>query len=114
MTSCRLCGGAAHPSSGATYGSHWLVCRRCELAFWQWVRAHTNKRGSRKSRRFPGRPACCFYSAAGKWSWLTGDGSEARKLIAQSDECKLEASPSVRGGRAGGGHQIDRTIRKGG
>jgi hypothetical protein len=79
MTECKLCGGAAHPSSGAQYGPRWLVCHRCELAFWQWVERHTNKRGARKSRRFPNRVACCFYSAAGKWSGLPQTDRTIRK-----------------------------------
>jgi hypothetical protein len=50
---CASCGGSAHPSTGCQYTERTLICRRCTVAFWAWLRQHVNGKGLRKG--------LCFY-----------------------------------------------------
>ena len=62
---CSFCADpAAHPATGCSYGARTLACRACTVAFWTWVRAHTNKR-PRKSAK-GAATAETFYEAAGR------------------------------------------------
>ena len=46
-TSCRTCGGAAHPATGCQYTPRFIVCGPCAREFWQWLVKHTNTKGRR-------------------------------------------------------------------
>lgn len=41
---CIICGGPAHPATGAQYTETALACGPCVRDFWVWVRRHTSRR----------------------------------------------------------------------
>ncbi len=62
---CNFCSGPAHPATGCVYGPNTIACRACTVSFWEWARAHVNK----KPRRRDGaaEPSVSFYEAATKY-----------------------------------------------
>jgi hypothetical protein len=59
---CADCGGPAHPASGCQYTETMVICGPCTRKFWAWLRLHTNKMPSKRSRH-----RVSFYDAAGKF-----------------------------------------------
>ena len=56
---CVICGGVAHPSTGAEYAKDVVACGPCTREFWAWFRQHMGKWKAR-----PGRSD--FYAAAAR------------------------------------------------
>ena len=56
---CVICGGVAHPSTGAEYKKDVVACGSCTREFWAWFRQHMGKWKAR-----PGRSD--FYAAAAR------------------------------------------------
>ena len=64
---CNFCVGPAHEATGCRYGPSTIACRACTVEFWNWVKAHTNKKARRRSRRdgsLKVETALTFYEAA--------------------------------------------------
>ncbi len=49
---CRICGGAAHPATGCAYTPTFIVCRRCTIEGWAWIRTFTAGKGRRRGSSF--------------------------------------------------------------
>lgn len=45
---CSFCPNpAAHPATGAVYGSRYIACHECVVSFWQYVRSVLYQKGKR-------------------------------------------------------------------
>ena len=55
---CRICGGAAHPSTGCAYSPTFIVCWNCTLEGWDWILKHINGKGGRKGLYFYDHIGC--------------------------------------------------------
>lgn len=47
---CPTCGGPSHPATGCAYTETFIVCYRCTVEAWAWVRAWTSAKGRRGGR----------------------------------------------------------------
>lgn len=42
-----MCGGPSHPATGCVYTPTFVVCYRCTVEAWEWIRRHVNGKGRR-------------------------------------------------------------------
>jgi hypothetical protein len=49
---CPTCGGPSHPATGCAYSSTFIVCYRCTVEAWAWIRQHTAGKGRRSGPSF--------------------------------------------------------------
>ena len=56
---CTICGGPAHPATGAQYSERTIVCRACVVELWTWLL--NRLRGKPRGGKGPN-----FYDHAGK------------------------------------------------
>lgn len=52
MNACRICGGAAHPSTGCAYTPTFLICWRCTLDWAKYIQRWTSMKGRRRGLNF--------------------------------------------------------------